>query len=161
MYDLTVCGAGAAKTIAHPPWWKSREADRTYEIRVEHHEICRVARISGVLPIELLLSTLHILGVECDGTGEVSILVDLRDLRGTYTPCDLICIGQEFASSFIHMEQIAVLARSTQSMHVSERVARFTGLNLHVFSTPEDAFGWILGTGGAACRNRSGEAIDG
>jgi hypothetical protein len=145
MNDLIVAEHAAA--VAAPCWPSgSRQIAEPYEIQVERWGALRVAHMKGEMPVDLMTSSFHILGVQSDGAGETCILVDLRELRTDYSPCDLICLGQELASSFVHLDRVALLARPTQSSYISERVARFTGMDLRAFVSEEDAVGWLLDT---------------
>ena len=121
----------------------SRIAGDDYEIHIDHHPGYLAARVSGDLPIELFLSTLHVLGIESDGVGEDGMLVDLRELATAYSPGDLVRVGQEVATSFAHMDRMALLVLPSQVTGISQRAARKAGLNMCVFDAEGDAIGWV------------------
>lgn len=132
--------ASGGKSYMHPFWQGPRIAGARYEILVEHRDRYQVARVMGELPIELFISTLHILGIESDG--ESSMLIDLRGLSTVYSAADLVRVGQEIALSFIHMKRLALLVAPRRVTRISERAARRTGMNMCVFKEEEDATGW-------------------
>jgi hypothetical protein len=129
----------------HPLWHGPHIAGADYEIHIEHYKGYLAARVGGVLPIELFLSTLHIVGIESDGGDEEAMLIDLRHLATSYTPRDLIRVGHEVATSFCHMHRVALLVLPRQVTRISERAGRKAGLNLCVFDTEADATGWVRG----------------
>jgi hypothetical protein len=143
MSEHRVAGSFAPDPGGHPLWRGPRIAGEHYEIRIDHRDAFQIARVSGELPIELFLSTLHILGIESDGAAEPAMLVDLRELATVYSAADLVRVGQEIAASFIHMERLALLVLPRQVTRISERTARRTGMNLCVFDVEEDALGWV------------------
>lgn len=128
---------------AHPLPPASHVAAEEYEIHIDHHPGYLAARVSGDLPIELFLSTLHVLGIESDGGGEDGMLVDLRSLATAYSPNELVRVGREVATSFAHMDRMALLVLPKQVTGISERAARKAGLNMCVFDAEGDAVGWV------------------
>lgn len=121
-----------------------QEAD--YELRIDDRGTHLSARVGGAIPIELFLSTLHILGIESDGFGGAAMLVDLRTLSVTYSNADLVRVGEEIAMSFVHMERLALLVVPQQVTGISQRAARRSGMNMCVFDDETDAIGWVGGT---------------
>jgi hypothetical protein len=143
MSEHRVAGSRAPEASGHPLWRGPRIAGEHYEIRIDHRDTFQVACVAGDLPIELFLSTLHILGIESDGVAEPAMLVDLRELATDYSAADLVRVGQEIAASFIHMERLALLVLPRQVTRISERTARRTGMNMCVFDAEDDALGWV------------------
>lgn len=139
-HDATSASGG--KSQVHPFWRGPRIAGARYEILVEHRDRYQVARVIGELPIELFISTLHVLGIESDGGSEPSMLIDLRGLSTIYSAADLVRVGQEIATSFIHMNRLALLVPPRRVTRISERAARRTGMNMCVFKDEEGATGW-------------------
>ena len=137
-------GRGAeGESPAHPLWRGPHIAGADYEIHIDHFAGYLAARVGGQLPIELFLSTLHILGIESDGGHEEAMLIDLRQLATGYSPRDLVRVGQEVATSFVHMHRVALLVLPRQVTRISERAGRKAGLNLCVFDAEPDATGWV------------------
>ena len=52
-------------------------------------------------------------------------------------------VGQEVATSFVHMHRVALLVLPRQVTRISERAGRKAGLNLCVFDAEPDATGWV------------------
>lgn len=121
-----------------------RIAGDGYEIRVDSNERYLAAMVQGDLPIELFISTLHILGIESDGAPADAMLVDLRRLGTSYKPSELVRVGQEIALSFAHIQRLALLVLPRQVTRISERAARRSGMNMCVFDAEADAVGWVL-----------------
>jgi len=130
---------------ARPAWPGRHITGADYEIHIESQGDHLSARVGGQFPIELFLSTLHIVGIESDGGPEEGMLIDLRNLATDYAPHDLVQIGQEIATSFMHMERVALLVLPRQVTRISERAGRKAGLNLCVFDEEADATGWVRG----------------
>ena len=130
---------------ARPSWNGRHITGADYEIHIESQGDYLGAQVGGQLPIDLFLSTLHIVGIESDGGPEEGMLIDLRKLATDYTPGDLVLVGQEIATSFLHMHRVALLVLPRQVTRISERAGRKAGLNLCVFDVESDATGWVRG----------------
>jgi hypothetical protein len=128
-----------------PFWHGPRIAGDGYEILLEQQDNYVAAAVHGDLPIELFLSTMHVLGVESDGAPGDAMLVDLRQLATTYAATDLVRVGQEIATSFAHIERLALLVLPRQVTRISERAARKSGMNMRVFDSEPGAVVWVRG----------------
>lgn len=128
----------------HPFWRGPTISSLQYEIRIEQRDTLFAARVTGELPIELFLSTLHVLGIESDGASERAMLADLRQLSTPYGRADLVRVGEEIAVSFGHMRRVALLVLPRQVTRISERSAQRNGLNLRVFDAESQAFAWLV-----------------
>jgi hypothetical protein len=99
--------------------------------------------IAGAPDTARLLSTLHVLGVESELGGDTRLLLDLRELASRFQRAELVDIGRETASSFRHLQRIAILVRTDQVTGIAERSARRNGVNLRVFDLEGLALSWL------------------
>jgi hypothetical protein len=86
------------------------------------------------------------------------MLVDLRQVQGELTPTEQIFLGELVAQDLPHLERVASVVPPESITRNSETAARELGMKLRVFTSKDDAVGWLTSASAHAASHEELEA---
>ncbi len=142
MPSIAPRGEGTSPALAAPSLSR-RRPPAAFEVATRRTSAWLNVVVSGGPTLEQLVSTLHVIGIESESATRPAMLLDLRAVGTVYGPADLVRVGHEIASSFVHLARVALLVAPGRITRLSERAARRSGLDVRVFDSDALALAWL------------------
>ncbi len=99
--------------------------------------------VSGPTSMKSFVELVDTMGKETAFWSDRKVLVDLQGVDGELTPTEQIFLGELVAQNLPHLEKIASVVPANRITHNSETAAQDLGMRLRVFTSRDDAIGWL------------------
>ena len=106
--------------------------------------------VSGPATMKNFVDLIDTMGQETVLWSDRRVLVDLRAVDGELTPTEQIFLGELVAQDLPHLERVASVVPAERITHNSETAAQDRGMRLRVFTSQDDAIGWLNGQASGA-----------
>jgi hypothetical protein len=106
--------------------------------------------VSGSATMKNFVDLVATMGEETALWSDRRMLVDLRQVEGELTPTEQIFLGELVAQDLPHLERVASVVPAERITRNSEAAAQDLGMKLRVFTSKDDAIGWLVVTAPSA-----------
>ena len=111
-----------------------------------HPQFVQVA-VFGPADMRNFVELVDKVGAETVLWSDRRVLVDLCGVEGELTPTEQIFLGELVAQNLPHLERVASLVPAERITHNSEAAAQELGMRLRVFTSRDEATGWLAEPG--------------
>ena len=99
--------------------------------------------VSGPATMKNFVELVDTLGRETVLWSDRRVLVDLREVEGELTATEQIFLGELVAQDLPHLERVASVVPAERITRNSEAAAQDLGMKLRVFTSKDEAIGWV------------------
>jgi hypothetical protein len=114
------------------------------QFRVLPQDDLILVQLAGLVSIEGWSQALQAVGESLPGSGPGKLVLDLTGLVGWLGEHERRQVGELMALHLSRMKRVAAFIQPEKIVGVVEAEARRKGLDLKLFSSRDDAVGWVL-----------------
>lgn len=103
--------------------------------------------VAGPSDIRSFVELVDKVGQETVLWSDRRVLVDLREVEGELTPTEQMFLGELVAQNLPHLERVASVVPPERITRNSETAAQELGMRLRVFTSQDEATGWLAASG--------------
>jgi hypothetical protein len=103
--------------------------------------------VAGPATMKNFVELVDTMGQETVLWSDRRVLVDLREVEGELTSTEQVFLGELVAQDLPHLERVASVVPPDRITRNSETAARDLGMKLRVFTSKDDAVGWLTAAG--------------
>lgn len=114
-----------------------------YEVTIAQHARFTRVTVTGTPTMEQMLVLVRVIGETSDRWGKDAILFDTSRCGTAFTRAEQFRLGEEAAACLGHLGKMAALVAAERYTGMTEQGARRSGANGRVFTSREEALGWL------------------
>src|SRR5690349_6801710 len=116
----------------------------TFKLVYRHGPKMALAEVTALAFLESAEPVLQQIEKRTRQHDDKRLLVNLKDVVGTFGPEEQVAIAKLATRYLSHLEKVASLVPEEKITRVSEQVAKSAGMQLKVFTSFTDAVNWLV-----------------